>query len=93
MNTHTISNLATPLAEASDRLLDRAGEQASTLAHRGLEAVREGSQQLRTSALHASDSTVGYIRQEPVKSVLFAAATGFVLMGLLMLAGRSRDRA
>lgn len=90
MNAHTISNLTSPIAQASDRLLDRAGEQASTLAHRGLDAVREGSHQLRVGALHASDSTVSYIRHEPVKSVLFAAATGFVLMGLLMLAGRSR---
>jgi ElaB/YqjD/DUF883 family membrane-anchored ribosome-binding protein len=92
MNTHTISNLTSPISEASDRLLDRAGEQASTLAHRGMDAVRERSQQLRTSAVHASDSTVGYIRQEPVKSVLFAAAAGVVLMGLLVLAGRSRGR-
>jgi len=93
MNAHTISNLTSPLAEASDRLLDRTSEQASALAHRGMDAVREGSQQLRTSALHASDSTVSYIRQEPVKSMLFAAAAGVVLTGLLVLAGRSRRHA
>ncbi|MDZ7589883.1 MAG: hypothetical protein U5L05_04160 [Rubrivivax sp.] len=93
MNTPTISNLTSPLAEASARLLDRTSEQASTLAHRGLDAVREGSHQLRASAQHASDSTVSYIRHEPVKSVLFAAAAGAVLMGLLMFAGRTRHGA
>lgn len=93
MNAHTISNLTSPIAEASDRLLDRASEQASTLAHRSMDAVREGSQQLRASALHASDSTVNYIRQEPVKSMLFAAAAGVVPTGLLVLAGRSRRHA
>lgn len=90
MNAHTISNLTQPLAEASDRLIDRTSEKASTLAHRGLDAVRGGSQHLRESARHASNSTVGYIRHEPVKSVLFAAATGIVLMGLLTWVGRSR---
>lgn len=93
MHTNAISNLTSPIAEASDRLLDRAGESASTLAHRGLDAVRESSQQLRAGVVHASDSTVGYIRQEPVKSVLIAAATGVALMGLLMLFGRSRHPA
>ena len=92
MNAHKISNLTSPIAEASDRLLDRTTEKASALAHRGMDAVREGSHQLRSSALHASDSTGGYIRQQPVKSVLFAAAVGLALMGLLMLAGRTRNR-
>ena len=34
---------------------------------------------------HASDLTVNYIKDEPVKSILIAAATGAALMGLVSL--------
>jgi ElaB/YqjD/DUF883 family membrane-anchored ribosome-binding protein len=73
-------------------LLDRASERASALAQRGLDAVRDSSQQLREQAHRASDGTLGYIRDEPLKSILFAAATGAALMALLSLMGSSRQR-
>jgi len=72
-------------------LLNRATEQATALAHRGADAVRDSTQQLRDKAREASDSTVTYIRDEPVKSMLFAAATGAVLMALIGLMSRSRS--
>jgi ElaB/YqjD/DUF883 family membrane-anchored ribosome-binding protein len=53
--------------------------------------VRDSSQQLREKAVQASDQTVAYIKDEPVKSMLIAAATGAALMGLISLMGRSRD--
>ncbi len=71
-------------------MFDHAVDQVSALAHRGLSSVRDGSQVLRSKALHASDSTVSYIRQEPVKSMLIAAGTGAALMAVLTLLGRSR---
>jgi len=69
-------------------LLARAGEQASELAQRGVDAVRERSLQVRDQALRASDNTVNYIRDEPVKAVLIAAAAGAVLMALIGLLRR-----
>lgn len=42
---------------------------------------------------HAADSTTHYIREEPIKSVLIAAATGAVLMALVGLVSRSPGRA
>jgi ElaB/YqjD/DUF883 family membrane-anchored ribosome-binding protein len=71
-------------------LLNRAAEQASAMAHRSMDAAREGSQKLRDQAQHASDSTVRYIKDEPVKAVLIAAATGAALMALLSLVSRAR---
>ncbi len=71
-------------------MIDRASERVSAMAHRGLDSVRETSHQLRLKAEHASDSTVGYIRDEPVKAVLIAAATGAALMALVSLVARSR---
>lgn len=71
-------------------LLNRASDQASALARRGVDAVRDTSQQLRDKALRASDTTVQYIKDEPVKSMLIAAATGAALMALVSLLARSR---
>jgi ElaB/YqjD/DUF883 family membrane-anchored ribosome-binding protein len=72
--------------------LRRAADQASALAHRGMDAVREGSGHLREQARHASDRTISYIKAEPVKSVLIAAATGAALMALVSLISRSHAR-
>ena len=73
-------------------MINRATEQASALAQRGMDAVRDTSQQVRERALRVSDGTVGYIRDEPVKSVLIAAAAGATLVVLASLLGNSRRR-
>ena len=73
-------------------VLSRLSSQAEAAARRSAEAVRETSQQLREKALRATDETVSYIKDEPVKSVLIAAATGAALMALLSLVSRSRRR-
>ena len=80
------------LRHQAEPLLHRAGDQISALAHRGADSVRETSQQLRNKAQHASDSTVNYIKDEPVKAILIAAATGAALMALISLISHSRGR-
>ena len=72
-------------------LLNRASDKAGALAQRGVNAVRDGSQQLRDRALRASDSTVMYIKDEPLKAMLIAAAAGAALMALVGLLSRSRS--
>lgn len=67
-------------------------EKATQSVDHAMESVRETSHQLRLKAEHASDSTVNYIRHEPVKSVLIAAAVGAVLMALVNLVSRSGNR-
>jgi len=71
-------------------LINRAGEQASALAQRGVNAVRDTSQHLRDTAQRATDGTVMYIKDEPLKSMLIAAATGAALMALVGMLSRSR---
>lgn len=73
-------------------LINRTTEQAAALAQRGLDAVRNSSEQLRNKAVQASDTTAMYIKNDPIKAVLIAAATGAVLMALVSLLTRSRDR-
>ena len=63
-------------------------DQANAMAHRGMEAVREGAHQLREKSLHVKDATASYIQHEPVKSMLMAAAVGAALMGLVALFSR-----
>ena len=86
----SLSHSVKDLRDQAAPLVNRATEQASALAHRGADAVRESSRQLREQAAHASDVTVNYIKDEPVKSILIAAATGAALMGLISMMGRSR---
>lgn len=74
-------------------MIDRLSSQAEAAARRSADALRETTAQLRDKALRAQDSTVGYIRDEPVKAMLIAAATGAVLMALIGLMGRSRHGA
>ncbi len=80
------------LRQQAAPLLNRATEHASVLAQRGVDAVREGSRQVRDQAQRASDGTLHYVRQEPVKSILLAAAVGATLMALLSRWGGLRER-
>jgi ElaB/YqjD/DUF883 family membrane-anchored ribosome-binding protein len=73
-------------------LLARATEQAGALAQRGVDSVRDTSLRLRDRAHRASDSTLDYIRAEPLKATLIAAATGAALLAVVALLSRSRDR-
>jgi ElaB/YqjD/DUF883 family membrane-anchored ribosome-binding protein len=87
----SLSGTVKDIRDQAVPMVTHATEQASALAHRATDAVRESSRQLRQKATHASDVTVGYIQHEPIKSVLMAAATGAALMGLISLMSRSRD--
>ena len=87
-----LDRLANKVESARDQavpLINRLSSQAETAARRGVEAVRDTSSQLREKALQASDNTVGYIKDEPVKAMLIAAATGAALMALVSLMMRS----
>lgn len=86
--------LSDKVDEARDKaapMLNKVTSQAEAAARRGMEAVRDTSQQLRERALQAQDMTVAYVKDEPIKAMLIAAATGAVLMGLISMLGRSRD--
>jgi ElaB/YqjD/DUF883 family membrane-anchored ribosome-binding protein len=63
-------------------------EQVANLSRQGVQAVQSGGHQLSDKMHHASDSTVGYIRSEPVKSVLMAAVVGATLVTVFNLLSR-----
>ena len=86
-----LSNKVDDLRSQAAPLINRVSAKAEDAAKRGLEVMRDSSQQLREKAQMASEQTVAYVKDEPVKSMLIAAATGALLMGLVSLLGRSRD--
>jgi ElaB/YqjD/DUF883 family membrane-anchored ribosome-binding protein len=73
-------------------VIAKLASQAETLARRGLDAVRDGASQVRERATGFGDMTVRYVRDEPVKSVLIAAATGAAVVALVSLINSRRDR-
>jgi len=73
-------------------MMERLAKDAESIARRGLDSARETSRHLRERASQATDSTVNYIKDEPVKSMLIAAAAGAALVTLISLLSRSRQR-
>jgi len=89
----SLGNAAHQLRDGAMPVIDRISDQAHALARQGMDAVRDQSQHLQARARRTSDETLHYIRDEPVKAVLIAAATGAVLIavvGLLMRPPRGR---
>ena len=84
-----LSSTAQDLQQQISPLFERAGEQASALAQRGADAMRARTQHLRDRSVRAADSTLDYIKDEPVKAVLIAAAAGAALTVLLGLLRKS----
>ena len=52
---------------------------------------RDAAKRLRLRVAQASDRALAYVKDEPVKTLLIAAAAGALLMGLLTLMARSED--
>ncbi len=100
LHTNTLAETTTGLIDSATHAVGEARAQtgaaltdlaadARHVAQRGVAAVREGGHQLREHTAHMADSTVGYIKEEPLKSALIAAAVGAALMALVTLASRS----
>ena len=84
-----LDNKLQHLREQTSPRYDEATERVNALARQGVQSVRDTTHRLRDSALHMSEGTRHYVRAEPVKSLLFAAVAGAVLMGLASLLARS----
>ncbi|HJV60177.1 MAG TPA: hypothetical protein VJ743_04480 [Albitalea sp.] len=87
----SLSDKVQDVKDQATPVLNRVAAKAEELARRSADAMRESSEQIKERALRASDMTVGYIKDEPVKSILIAAAAGAALMALVSLLARNRD--
>lgn len=90
--------------DASDGLIEHAAQSADAAIHNtqrvANKAVADLSHSLqgvnhkvREGAYQVGNKTVSYIRKEPVKAVLIAAASGLALMALARMAVNSHPRA
>ena len=89
---NNVTNSVHELQHQVKPLLGRAGDQVSSLAHNGIEHVLDTSRQMRDQAVIASRRSAKYVKDEPVKSVLIAAAIGVAVFALISLFDRSNGR-
>jgi ElaB/YqjD/DUF883 family membrane-anchored ribosome-binding protein len=75
-------------ADTARSRMRQVADATSEYAQRGLQRVRDTSNDLRESALDARDATLDYVRDEPVKAILIAAAVGAAVAAGVMLAQR-----
>lgn len=92
MITNTFLEKTSQLTDQVVHSADQAIKSTQHIAHDALESAIKTTQQLREKAQDASECTVNYIKHEPLKSVLIAAATGAALMALVSLVSRSGSR-
>lgn len=86
---NSLTNGILEIRKQAEPMINRASGQASALMQNGMDSVRHTSQQLTDSARRARDGTVDYVKEEPVKAMLIAAATGAALMALAGMLSRS----
>jgi len=89
-----VSQLPNAAAEAGDAIAQeatRVGELARSWWNRNADLVRGAAGNVRDEAAALGSRTRLYVKDEPVKSMLVAAAAGAALTGLLVLLMR-RDR-
>jgi ElaB/YqjD/DUF883 family membrane-anchored ribosome-binding protein len=78
------------LREKIPSVLGEKAAEVERLARAGIERARASCSRAREHVDAAGQRTVAYVREEPVKAVLIAAASGAVLAGAISLLTRSR---
>lgn len=91
--THTqldkAEDTARDLRHQVENGIDRFAVRAQDMAKHGLHAAADATAKARTQVNHYADATGRYVTEQPVKSVLIAAAVGAGLAALVM-SSRSR---
>ncbi len=86
-----MQNTVNDLRDAAPSTLTRAAAQVDELTRRSLERARDAGARAQRQLDQLGAKSTEYIRDEPMKSVLIAAATGAVVAGLLGWMARSRS--
>lgn len=91
MPTTTTPTTSTQSAMAKvGHLAEDAAASVHDLTNRSIERAREMSSALRDRAYNAGSQTVGYVREQPLKTVLLAVAAGAAIAVLARLLSNHR---
>ena len=74
-----------------DPVVDMLASKAQKLARQSLDMASEAKERAEKSLKHAADATTRYVSEQPMRSVLMAAAVG-ATVALLVSVSRSRNR-
>jgi ElaB/YqjD/DUF883 family membrane-anchored ribosome-binding protein len=77
--------------QTATKIGERAADQTQTILGRGIHGAKAAAQQVRESTAQASKSLVTYTKENPIKAILIAAASGALLLTLFNALSRSRD--
>ena len=83
-------HIADETLEALHGTVDRTRSRVSELAQRGAERARALREDMRDRVDLASERTVGYVKDEPMKSMLMAAAAGAAIALLMRALAKRR---
>lgn len=86
-----VDGLSSAYGEAKP-LLSRMNQRAREMAHDGYDSARERAAALRERSQQAVESTRGYVQDEPIKSLLIAAAVGAAVIALVEVVRIRRNR-
>jgi len=81
-----------PFLDRAANAAEVATLQATHAAQRGVAAIHETSEHLLDRARDVSDRTSSYVRHEPIKALLLAAAAGATLVAALSVLLRANSR-
>jgi ElaB/YqjD/DUF883 family membrane-anchored ribosome-binding protein len=89
----TIDKLADTAASvplAVERAAERATETARVGTQKLQQGLQQGTQQVKAQFNQVTDSAIAYVKDEPVRAMLIAAAAGAALMALANLLASTR---
>jgi ElaB/YqjD/DUF883 family membrane-anchored ribosome-binding protein len=71
--------------------IKKAADQAQGIFKQGMDIAGTAKRQVRDTAMQASDSLVAFTKENPLKTIVIAAASGALLLALFSTLARSRD--
>jgi ElaB/YqjD/DUF883 family membrane-anchored ribosome-binding protein len=88
---NALSNKVDDVRSEAGPTLTKAVGRAQSMGRQGMDAVSDAAQRARDFSVNASDAIIGYTKDNPLKALLIAAASGAAVLGLIQVLRASRD--